>query len=268
MSELTHSMKRISAQILIAGGLCAGYGCGGSSNGNTGTGTNAEVTVTITANQAAVSLGQTIRLTWSSVNASSCLATSAPPESDWTALVGTSGSTLVTPQVFGGETYSLTCSGGSGAGATASTSITVNSAASGLVNGPLNSTSPATFWVEIGNSCVLNGQPINGITVLGESGQNLGQFYEKDILQGGLVNGAGGRPATWNATADGTGMLMNYSTAQCSRSPVVPVPVSLLNISGSASSGKFSAQLVDQTGIVASCSFALVPAQGFFTVCF
>jgi hypothetical protein len=245
--------------------LVMASGCGGGAGGNLGSSSNGTLTATITANHFAVSLGQSIILNWSSTNATSCLATSAPVESDWTALVGTSGSATVIPASFGGEIYSLTCTDASGAAATASTSIKVNSAASGIINGGLN-TNPPTVW--LGNSCVLGGQTIHHLSITGIG--DIGQFYDGDVALGSGFGG-GGAVANWTATSDGTGMLMNYTTSQCPNSPKVPifsiVPVSLLNISGSAATGKFSAELVDQKGEIASCSFALATSSGFATVC-
>jgi hypothetical protein len=258
-------MTRTLALLLGITILATACGCGGSTGNNVGSRSNGTLSATITANHFAVSLGQSIILNWSSTNATSCLATSAPVENDWTALVGTSGSATVTPGAFGGEIYSLTCTDPSGATATASTSIKVNSAASGIINGDLN-TNPPTVW--LGNNCVLGGHAIHHLTITGI--ESIGQFYDGDVAAGAGFGG-GGIVANWTATSDGTGMLMNYTTSQCPNTPKIPnfvtVPVSLLNISGSAATGQFSGKLVDQKGDMASCSFALATSSTLTTIC-
>jgi hypothetical protein len=153
--------------------LLVDVGCGGG-NGSS----NGGLTVNISANSTTVDLGESVTLTWSSTKASSCLASSASPESDWTALVATGGSATVTPTGFGGEVYSLTCAAPSGSFATGSTSVTVNSPATGIVNGTNTPTegppAPSTAWAA--NSCVFDGHTIANLTVVsgGNSGQMIG----------------------------------------------------------------------------------------------
>jgi hypothetical protein len=261
---------RLELELFAMSMLIVTIGCGGSNSGTTGSATNNGVSVTVSANPTNVTLGETTRVTWSSVNATSCLATSAPEESDFTALLGTSGSAAVTPAVFGGETYSVTCTGATGSATTASTSVTVNSAASGLINGPIAPplTVPASYW--LGSGCVLDGQTINSLTILGDTGQNTGLLFDGILTLGVSSGQAGGLPASWTATGDGHGMLLSYSTSRCPGTPpsTVILPLSLTSISGSAATGNFSAQLIDQKGVIASCSFTLAKPQNVGQVCF
>ncbi|HEX2610351.1 MAG TPA: glycoside hydrolase domain-containing protein, partial [Gemmatimonadales bacterium] len=77
-------------------------------------------TVTLTANPMSVNAGNSSTLTWSSSNATSCVASGG-----WSGSQPTSGSKSVTPS--GTTTYTLTCSGTGGA-ITKSATVSVNSA--------------------------------------------------------------------------------------------------------------------------------------------
>ena len=66
-------------------------------------------TVTISISPSTINLGQSATLTWSSTNATSCVADSA-----WTGAQQTSGSLSVTPASTGGYAYSLSCTGAAG----------------------------------------------------------------------------------------------------------------------------------------------------------
>ena len=66
--------------------------------------------------------GQSVSLTWSSQNASSCLATGGSPGDGWTGSLAPSGSMTVTETSTGTVSYSVTCAGAPPA-ATASTSV-------------------------------------------------------------------------------------------------------------------------------------------------
>jgi hypothetical protein len=251
-------IRKSSVFILISGLIVGLVACGSGNNG--GGGGSGAVTANITASPTTVDLGETVKLTWSSTNATSCLATSAPAESDWTAIVANSGSATVTPGSYAGEVYSLTCAGSGSSSATASASITVNSAAAGIVNGR-NGQQPSTVWA--GQSCVFDGYSTANLTVLGASGS--GQIGVNFPVLGGLGGGYGGYWGGWSATGDGTGLLIDYApnSNSCGK---VQFPVSILNIDGSTASGSFSGGLVDQFGATTSCSFKLVPAGGYFEV--
>ena len=80
-------------------------------------------TVALSASPTAITLGQSVALSWSSTGATSCTAGGA-----WSGNEATSGTLSVTPAATGTATYTLTCSGGGG-GATATASVAVSAPA-------------------------------------------------------------------------------------------------------------------------------------------
>ena len=263
-ANLKSNLWSRSLPFIVVVSLLVHVGCGGGNAGGNASGRgNGGITANISASSTTVDLGQSVTLTWSSANASSCLASSAPPESDWTALVATGGSATVTPAGFGGEVYSLTCTAPSGSFATGSASVTVNSAATAIVN-PVNAGQvPSNFWAT--QNCSLNGSTITSLTVVNAAtastnGQAI--WVGPEEAYGYNSSGPGGFQGNWNATTDGTGILIpdyNLSEACFSR---INLPVSILNINGSTASASFNAELVDSTGATAACSFTLVPPSG------
>jgi len=105
--------------------------CGGSSYNGGNMGPPLTPTVTIAVAPAAITLGQSATLTWSTMNASTCTASSG-----WTGNESTSGTQAVTPTGSGSVTYTLTCtapsggaySGGGGGQTSMSTTLTINPA--------------------------------------------------------------------------------------------------------------------------------------------
>jgi hypothetical protein len=95
-------------------------GCGGGGGGSSTTSSPPVTSVTpvptvsLTIDQAKVALGHSVKLTWSSTNATSCTASGA-----WSGAQAISGSSSLTPTLAGASTYTLTCTG---AGGTASQS--------------------------------------------------------------------------------------------------------------------------------------------------
>ncbi len=79
---------------------------------------SASPSILISASPAAIPLGQSSTLTWSSTSADGCIATG-----DWSGLRSVSGSEVVTPSSTGAKTYTLSCSG---PGGTNSSSAMVN----------------------------------------------------------------------------------------------------------------------------------------------
>lgn len=99
--------------------------CGGAGVGANG-GASAPVStpaVTLKAAPATpITSGESVNLTWSSTNATSCTASSLPAESDWSGPKAMSGSQTAKPSATGTQTYTLSCSG---AGGTVSASVPV-----------------------------------------------------------------------------------------------------------------------------------------------
>ncbi len=105
--------------------------CGGSSYNGGNMGPPLAPTVTISIAPTTITLGQSATLTWSTMNASSCTASSG-----WTGNEPTSGTQTVTPTGTASVTYTLTCtapsgsaySGGGGGQTAMSAALTINPA--------------------------------------------------------------------------------------------------------------------------------------------
>lgn len=124
-SYLWRPLMALLAAVLLAG-------CGGG-----GGGANALPTVSISAASNTITLGQSVTLSWSSTNATSCAASASPGESDWSGAEPMSGSHTVTPAAPGMVTYQLVCTG-SGGSAPGSVSVTANaSSVLDITSGPL-----------------------------------------------------------------------------------------------------------------------------------
>jgi len=93
-----------------------------------------------------VTLGTAAQLTWSSANASSCVASNA-----WNGTEATSGTQSVNPTTPGTYTYVLTCTGTSGATASAQAVLVVNPAVSPSVV-TWATPAPITYGTPLGNS--------------------------------------------------------------------------------------------------------------------
>jgi hypothetical protein len=256
-------MKTTIAELVLLGLALILIACGG---GGSTRNMNSVVTVSLSATPTLVDLGEIVTLTWSSTNASTCLATSSPAESDWTALLGASGSATVTPATYAGEIYSLTCAASSGPSqGTASVSVSVNSAAAAIANDTPNGASyPSNRWIS--SNCALNGHPIAGLTIepaTGSAPQGNSSFWIcPGTGWGCFPTSGGGYGGQWSATTDGTGMLVTYPQLTSACVARYHFPISVLNIAGDAASGTFSAEFVDGTGANATCSFTLVPLAG------
>src|SRR5258707_223446 len=128
-------MKKSSLFLFLASSLRLLNACGGG--GGTPPPPPAP-TVTITTSSSSITPGQTLTLTWSSTNATSCTASASPSESDWSGTHATSGSQSVTPASIGTINYTLMCTGagGSGSGAVSATVTSIHFSVSGPANVP------------------------------------------------------------------------------------------------------------------------------------
>jgi hypothetical protein len=120
-------MAVLAGQLLLA--ACTG---GGSSS-------PPAPTVSISASPSSIIIGQSVTLSWSSTNATSCTASG-----DWSGTKATGGSETVTPSTTGTKTYSLSCSGAGGT-ASASASVTVTAP-------PQMTITPTTATVLVGQT--------------------------------------------------------------------------------------------------------------------
>lgn len=105
-------------------------GCGGGGGGNP------PPTLSISAASSTIALGQSVLLSWSTMNATSCMASASPGESDWSSAELMSGSQSVMPVAAGTVTYTLACTGPGGS-ASGSAAVTVNAIPLKITSGPL-----------------------------------------------------------------------------------------------------------------------------------
>lgn len=100
----------LAACLLLAS--CGGSSDGGASSASALASSSASnpVIVSIGASPTSLALGESTRLTWSSSNATGCLA-SGDTTGAWSGTVALSGTRLVTPSAAGTHTYTLTCNG-------------------------------------------------------------------------------------------------------------------------------------------------------------
>lgn len=120
----------LSLSVLLA--ACGGGGGGdnAATTSNNSGASGGAVTVGISASPTTTTVGQSITLTWTSANASSCTASGA-----WSGTVATSGSQAVTAGAAGTASYVLTCGGvASTASVTVNPAATVNNTAAVVVD--------------------------------------------------------------------------------------------------------------------------------------
>ncbi len=94
-------------------------GAGGSANKSVTLKVNPAPTVSLSISPLSITLGDSITLTWSSTNATSCAFSGA-----YVGSVTLSGDKSITPGITGNDTYTLTCTGAGGVGSAAK-SVTV-----------------------------------------------------------------------------------------------------------------------------------------------
>jgi hypothetical protein len=78
---------------------------------------------TISASASSVTVGSSVTITWSSINASSCTASGS-----WSGALAINGSKVVTPTTAGTATYTLACANSAGTSAAGSANVTVTTA--------------------------------------------------------------------------------------------------------------------------------------------
>jgi hypothetical protein len=112
---------------------CQSIAPGGSSASEQATLTVTEpppVTVTLTANETSLTQGQTLALTWSSANSSSCVASGGGANgSPWSGSLATSGTANQTASVVGSFIYTVTCSDSANSSVQKQVSVAVVAAA-------------------------------------------------------------------------------------------------------------------------------------------
>jgi hypothetical protein len=120
-------------------------------------------TVTVSVAPAAITLGQSATLTWSSTNATACTADSA-----WTGSRATSGTLSVTPGAAGGFAYSLTCTGVGGVGNGAA-ALVVNAAAAPPGNSPAVTVTISPSTIALGQTATVTWTSTNATSCVADS---------------------------------------------------------------------------------------------------
>jgi hypothetical protein len=190
-------------------------GAGGSTNASTTlTVTSAPPTVTLSSSTNNIVVGQSVVLTWSSTNATTCTASGA-----WNGSEGLSGSQSVSPTTTGSLTYTLTCNGAGGS-ANASVTLTVTSPP------PTVSLSSNTNNVVMGQSVILTWSSTNATTCTAS-----GAWTGGEALSGNLsVTPTTVGPLTYTLTCTGAGGTANASVTVTVTNPPPPT----VNLSSSA----------------------------------
>jgi hypothetical protein len=122
IQALCHTCLGVLLALMLTS--CGGAGVG--ANGGASASGSAPAVTLKAAPATLITLGESVNLTWSSTNVTSCTASSSPAESDWSGPKAMSGSQAVTPSATGTQTYTLSCSGAGGT-VSASVSVPVNS---------------------------------------------------------------------------------------------------------------------------------------------
>ena len=145
------SIRRLPAlALLAASGL---LGCGGSDYGGDGgaPGMLPAASLSLAVEPAAIQVGQSATLTWSSDAGNTCAASG-----DWTGAQPSSGSRTITPTANGTQTFTLTCSGSGYSGeATRTATLTVGAATLAQVQ--------ASIFTPRCTACHDGSQPPNGV---------------------------------------------------------------------------------------------------------
>jgi 6-phosphogluconolactonase (cycloisomerase 2 family) len=229
-----HSVLRLAWPWLSAAALttllgACGDGQGSSSSGNTSTTTSATTapTVSLTASATSITSGQPLTLTWSSTNASSCIATGP-----WGGIEPLSGNSSQTPATAGVLDYTLTCNGALGS-ATQSVSVTVAPGSGGSVPpaAPAVTIAISSPTLVAGQSTVLTWSTSNATTCAASGAWNgvegtSGSISVTPTVTGNLVyalncSGPGG------STAGSVPLTVSTSS---NTSPVVTIAVSPASI--------------------------------------
>jgi hypothetical protein len=136
-------------------------GAGGNSMASVSVTVNAPAAPTVTltvASTTPITLGQSVMLTWSSTNATTCTASSSPTESDWNGAKTTSGTQSASPGATGTKTYTLSCTGAGGT-VSASVSVAVNSTSGSPT---ISAIDPQTIYLDMYQQGAANNVQING----------------------------------------------------------------------------------------------------------
>ncbi len=154
-------------------------------------------TVTLSANPSSVTAGDSITLTWSSTDATSCTASGA-----WNGTQLTSGSVSETLSATGTATYTLNCSGAEG-NATGTATVTVASASPPAAPTVTISASPTS--TTLGGSTTLTWSSTNTTSCTGSGGWSGGEPTSGNAQETPTAT----RTATYTLTCAGAGGSAN-----------------------------------------------------------
>lgn len=138
-------------------------GAGGSASASATVTVSAPApTVTISAAPTTITLGNTTTISWSTTDASSCIASGA-----WTGARATTGNQVVTPAASGSLSYTLSCTG---AGGTASGTATVTVNSPPLLPVPTVTLNAAPATVNLGGTSTLTWSSTDATTCTASGG--------------------------------------------------------------------------------------------------
>jgi hypothetical protein len=119
--------------------------------------------VTVTVSPGTVTVGQSATVTWTSTNATSCVADSA-----WSGTQATNGTLSVSPTTAGGYAYSLTCTGAGGA-ANGAAALVVTAAPTPAATAPTVTVMVSPSTLTVGQSATVTWSSTNATSCVADS---------------------------------------------------------------------------------------------------
>lgn len=159
--------------------------------------------VFVSVSPSTITLGQSAMVTWSSTNATTCVANSA-----WSGNQSTSGSLTVTPGAAGGFAYSLTCTGTGGTGNGAAALI-VNPAQPPPPSAPTVTVGISPGSITVGQSAMLTWSSTNATACTADSAWSGGQATSGTLT----VSPASAGGYAYSLTCTGAGGAANGAVA-------------------------------------------------------
>jgi len=205
------SARQIGVPLLLAAGLAA---CGSKDKSTPQPPPTPAATVALSANPATLVLGETTTLTWSSTQATTCIASGG-----WTGSRPTVGNEMQTPAAAGAVTYTLTCTGAGGAGSATAT-VTVNAPAA-----PTVSITAAPESVVLGAASMLTWSSTNAASCTASGGWSGDRGVSGNEAVTPTVVGA----TAYTLTCTGAG---GVASAEASVSATAPAPVATGSVRG------------------------------------
>jgi trimeric autotransporter adhesin len=209
---------------------CTGSG-GSAVQSTTVTVTTPAPTVTLTASSTTVASGGKSTLTWSSTNATSCVASGG-----WSGTIAPTG-TQSTTALSAATKYTATCTG---AGGSATQSVTVSVAAAT----PALSFSANPSSIASGNSTTLSWSSTNATACTASGG-----WTGSQAMSGSKTTGALSANQTYMLNCTGPGGSATQSVSVAVNTPAAPTTPATASCTGTSGALKLNANVVRGTGI-------------------